>query len=61
VYVRYRWGWLTVQVSETPGGDALDAPDMVEKQVGGEMDGEMSYNDLRRHAPEIEWPEKDRD
>ena len=43
VYVRYRWGWLSVSVGE--GDDvyaAVNGDEVFEKQCGEEFDGEMS-------------------
>jgi hypothetical protein len=61
VYVRYRWGHLTVSVSK-PGAD-MDAAVMGEVvfagQLGDGMDGFLSFDELRHATPDIQWPDHD--
>lgn len=57
VYVRYRFGWLSVRVGE--GEDvrsAVNGDEVFGKACGGELDGWMGLADLILHTPEIEWP-----
>ena len=59
VYVRYRWGWLTVQVASAPGKgiDYLRGPFLVEQRLGDDLDGTLSYDDLRFVTKDVlEWP-----
>ena len=57
VYVRYRWGFLSVRVAE---GDnvyaAVNGDEVFGKECGGEYDGFMSLAELIEHTPDIEWP-----
>ena len=49
VYVRYRWGYLSVRVGP-PGGDTSSAVTGVEvhgEQVGGEFDGAIEWRQVR--------------
>lgn len=39
VYVRYRWGCLSVRVSLYPDGDAVDGVEVYSEQIGDEYDG----------------------
>lgn len=61
VYVRYRWGYLSVRVSPTPTTEVLDAVDGEEvfgKEIGGGLDGWLSYSQLKEEVPAdvIEFP-----
>ena len=58
VYVRYRWGNLTVSVS-TDEADAVSGPNIYVQKVGESgWEGEMSYEELKAiTAGEIEWPD----
>jgi hypothetical protein len=48
VYVRYRWGYLQVRVD---GGEVFGA------QLGGQWDGEMTYDELKQHTQGVMvWP-----
>ena len=50
VYIRYRWGCLTIKLSK-PGGTAFDAIRNGEliysEQLGGELDGNMSSGEVK--------------
>ena len=56
VYVRYRFGWLSIVVGE--GEEALReiGREVFAKHCGGSMDGDMTFEELCQHAPGIEWP-----
>jgi len=58
VYVRYRFGRLSVRVGV--GKEALCVPGeyVFEKECGGDWDGDMTFEKLRQHTPNIQWPEK---
>lgn len=48
-YGRYRWGWLTIEVSENPTQDVMDAVGgnlLLEQEIGGGFDGDMSNEDF---------------
>lgn len=49
VYIRYRWGCLTVELSK-PDGTIVDAINygklLYSEQIGGEYDGELSSDAL---------------
>lgn len=49
VYVRYRWGYLSVKVGP-PGGDSWSAVGGVRvygEQIGDEYDGSIGWRDVR--------------
>ena len=57
VYVRYRWGWLSVRVGE--GDDlyaAVNGEEVFAKECGEEYDGFMTLEELIEHTPDIQWP-----
>lgn len=49
VYIRYRWGRLTVQVAVDPTTNPLDADFLVNEVLGGSFDGFMTEDDLFEH------------
>ena len=61
VYVRYRWGHLSVRVQPAGVDDGLDGAEgesILEVDFGGQYDGMLDYSDLRAltHGL-IQWPE----
>jgi len=60
IYVRYRWGYLSVSIGE-PGQDifgAVEGPEVFGKEVGGGLQGFMTYAELRRITTGmISWPD----
>lgn len=60
VYVRYRWGYLSVRVSEQPTDnvdDAVRGEEIFGRQLGDEYDGEILYHQVQRQtAGVVEWP-----
>jgi hypothetical protein len=62
IYVRYRYGFLSVQLGP-PGGDlasAIRTEAFLGAQLGGELDGVLSYDELQAAtAGEIAWPEEE--
>ena len=49
IYIRYRWGRLTIQLSE-PGGtvrDAVNAKFLYQKQIGDEYAGVLSIDEIK--------------
>lgn len=56
IYVRYRWGRLTIGVGET-FDDALSGPCLIAIQHGDALDGYMQYDELRLLTRDkIDWP-----
>lgn len=61
IYVRYRWGNLRINIG--PQGDntlrsALHGDEVVHLTLGGDLDGSISYDDLRAAtAGVITWPD----
>jgi hypothetical protein len=56
VYVRYRWGGLSVGVGAEPLGK--DYGNVLSEQIGDSLDGVLSFDDLKAAtAGWIEWPE----
>lgn len=43
-YIRYRWGWLTVE-RDRPDGEMV-----LEKSVGGHLHGSMTFAELKGHV-----------
>jgi hypothetical protein len=55
VYVRYRWGGLSVGVGVEPLGK--DYGNVFSEQIGDSLDGDLSFDDLKAAtAGWIEWP-----
>ena len=64
VYVRYRWGHLSVRVAPNPGdSDAyagVNGDEIVGLTYGDPFNGHIAYDDLKRlTAGVIEWPERE--
>lgn len=50
IYVRYRWGLLTIEVSLKPSDDifdALDGAEVFNQQIGAGLDGHLTYQELK--------------
>lgn len=58
VYVRYRWGCLSIGYGATLEEAVRNTNNLFEKQLGDKLDSTLQYNQLR-HATTglIEWPE----
>lgn len=60
VYVRFRWGYLSVCLSPQPSEDVDDAvggDEVFGAQLSDDMDGWLSYDRLRQTAADfIQWP-----
>ncbi len=55
-YIRYRWGHLSISVSDKPTDDVYDAvkgKEVLSKDVGDELDGTMSWDELHHAAREF--------
>jgi hypothetical protein len=58
VYVRYRWGWLSIGSGTTAVQAVTNDNDVFEKQLGNRLDGKLEYERLREvTAGVIEWPQ----
>lgn len=42
-YVRYRWGYLSVRISEEAGGDAVLGIEILGREMGDEYDGVIEW------------------
>jgi len=51
VYVRYRWGYLSINISTNPGDHGLGGQEVYGEQIGDGLDGFLSWSDV---APIIE-------
>jgi hypothetical protein len=58
VYVRYRWGWLSIGSGATAAQAVANDNNLFEKQLGNRLDGKLEYERLREvTAGVIEWPQ----
>ena len=61
IYVRYRWGELTVSIGASGDIDrfaAVGGKCILSKQLGDELDGVLSFEELVEATRDIiEWPE----
>ena len=56
-YARYRWGYLSVRVSEKPTDDIYDAVNGVEvygEQISDAYDGFIEWKDVKEKIEDIE-------
>ena len=56
VYIRYRWGHLTITTSKEPSNDIQDAVDgemLLELQVGDDFCGNMENEDMLSYLKDI--------
>jgi len=59
IYARYRWGTLTIVLGKTLG-EALRSPHIYEADLGDDLDGLLSYDQLKHHTARfIRWPERE--
>lgn len=62
IYVRYRWGYLSIRVSPAPTNNVMDAVEGEEvfgKGMGGDYDGFTLYKEIIEATfLFIEWPDK---
>lgn len=50
VYIRYRWGWLSVRISPIKTNNVEDAVVGIEiygEQIGNDLDGSLGYEEMR--------------
>jgi hypothetical protein len=58
VYVRYRWGWLTIGIGQTLDEAVINEKNLFERQLGEKQDGDLDYAKLRAVTDGlVEWPE----
>jgi hypothetical protein len=58
VYVRYRWGFLSIRVGNTLDDAVCRGQEIFEDSVGDGMDGFLTYDELRNlTVGKIIWPE----
>ncbi len=50
IYIRYRWGCLTVNLSGAGGdvGDAIGLDPVFEKQIGHDLDGSITFLEVKK-------------
>ena len=56
LYIRYRWGRLTVEVSRLPTDDIFDAVGanlILDKRFGGAYDGTLSTDEMKSHCSRV--------
>jgi hypothetical protein len=54
VYIRYRWGCLSIDRAMTPDAWREDDCEVVlEKDIGELWDGQMSYDELKRFTKDV--------
>ena len=46
VYIRYRWGYLSIWVSNFPKQHGLEGKEVYRKQLGNELDGCLSWEEI---------------
>ena len=57
LYVRYRWGCLSIGMGKTKE-EAVRNSNIMHEQLGASRDGDLKYAKLREVTKElIEWPE----
>ncbi len=52
-YIRYRWGFLEVYVSETSGDPVREGVRVFDRRVGGKYDGQMSTEEMKAIIKEL--------
>jgi hypothetical protein len=58
VYVRYRWGHLTIGIGESMSDAVEHGGNLFDKQLGDRLDGSLEFDQLRDATKElIQWPE----
>lgn len=55
IYIRYRWGWLSVDVAPTIE-EAVVGSEVFAAQVGDGLDGVMGFQVLKEHTAHVlDW------
>ena len=52
IYIRYRWGYLSVCIGQKGGGigSAVNSKEVFGKQLGDDLDGSLSEEEMRAAA-----------
>ncbi len=58
VYVRYRWGYLSVRVSLEAHGDAVCGPEIYGQQIGEGLDGCLEWGEVEGRIRELNVDEE---
>ena len=53
-YVRYRWGYLSVRVSEEAGGDAVRGIEILGRQIGDNFNGIIDWEEVLNLIKDID-------
>jgi len=48
VYIRFRWGFLSISVSDNPGEHGLDGKEIYGEQLSDNLDGVISWSKVSR-------------
>ena len=58
IYVRYRWGCLSIGTGKTIEEAVRNSNNLFEKQLGDKRDGKLEYAQLREATKGlVDWPE----
>lgn len=52
IYVRYRWGMLSIRISPDPTtdiGDAVGGEELIHEQLGDDLDGCIEYHEIGQY------------
>lgn len=56
LYIRYRWGYLSVRVSDGPTDNAVGGEEIFGQEVGDDLDGCMTTEEMQKHTKGvIDW------
>lgn len=58
VYVRYRWGYLSVRVSLEPHGNAVSGPEVYGEQIGESLDGLLDWSEVESRIKDLDVDER---
>lgn len=56
VYIRYRWGTLSVMVSNNPGEDGFDGIEIYNEQLNNDSDGVLSEAEMLDIVSRLDVP-----
>jgi len=48
IYIRFRWGFLSISVSDNPGEHGLDGKEVYGEQLGDGLDGVISWDKVSK-------------
>ena len=54
VYVRYRWGYLSVRVSYEAGGDAVRGVEILGREIGDSLAGILDWEEVLELIKDID-------